>query len=269
MPNVIGEYDCRSHPNERGAVLIQSVDRAVRMLLELQGARHLALSELAARLDMSPSTVHGLIKTLAVHDLVRQDAQTQRYYLGPTVLRLAGVYLEGLDLRTRALPWTKDLVTKTGCSVRIGVRSGREVIVVHHETAPGRHSHMAELGVGIPVHASSMGKAMLAFESASVIDEWVDPLPAMTSSTVTSISVLRKELATIRKKGVAFEREESLIGESTVAAPLIGAGARVLGAISVVTGAASEAELQTLVNPTIDIARAISRELGGGATITR
>lgn len=245
--------------------MIQSVDRAVRLLLELQGARHLSLSELSARLDLSPSTAHGLLKTLVGRDLVRQDAQTQRYYLGPAVLRLAGVYLEALDLRSRALPWVKDLVTKTGQSARIAVRSGREVIVVHHETAPGRHSHMAELGVGIPVHASALGKAVLAFEPADVIDSWVDPLPAMTSSTITSLDEFRHELESVRQKGVAFEREESVIGESTVGAPILGAGGRVLGAIAVVIGTTTETELLALVNPTYDIARAISRELGGGA----
>ncbi len=249
--------------------MIQSVDRAIRMLLELQGARHLALSELSTRLDMSPSTVHGLLKTLVSHDLVRQDPQTQRYYLGPTVLRLAGVYLEGLDLRSRALPWIKDLVTKTGHSVRLGVRSGQEVIVVHYETAPGRHSHMAELGVGIPVHASSLGKAILAFEGDNLLADWQDPLTAMTSSTITSLKAFRKELASVREKGIAFEREESLIGESTVSAPIMGSGGRVLGAISVVLDTTKDADLAALANPTIDIARAISRELGGGTTAGR
>lgn len=246
--------------------MIQSVDRAVRLLLELQGARHLSLSELSTRLDLSPSTAHGLLKTLAARDLVRQDAQTQRYYLGPAVLRLAGVYLDALDLRGRALPWVKDLVTKTGHSVRIGVRSGHEMIVVHHETATGDRSHMAELGVGIPVHACSLGKAVLAFEPLDVIDDWPDPLPTMTSSTITSLDMFRLELATVRERGVSFEREEAVIGESSVGAPVIGSGGRVLGAIAGVLASSNESELQALVNPTCDIARAISRELGGGTT---
>jgi DNA-binding IclR family transcriptional regulator len=243
--------------------VIQSVDRAVRLLLELQGARHLSLSELSSRLDLSPSTAHGLLKTLVQRDLVRQDAQTQRYFLGPAVLRLAGVYLEALDLRSRALPWVKDLVTKTGHPVRVAVRSGSEVIVVHHETAPSHQSHMAELGVGIPAHASSLGKAILAFEPQDIIDSWTYPLLAMTSSTITSLEAFRLELDSVLERGYAFEREESVIGESTVGAPIVGGGGRVLGAIAVVTDGTSEADLLALVNPTYDIARAISRELGG------
>lgn len=245
-----------------GQLVIQSVDRAIRMLLELQGARHLALSELAARLDLSPSTTHGLLKTLVARDLVRQDAQSQRYHLGPAILRLAGVYLDALDLRTRARPWVRDLVAKTGHSARVGVRSGTEVIIVHHEAAADHRSHMAELGLGLPAHSSSIGKAILAFADDDPLDMWTDPLPAMTSSTITSLATLRAELASVRTNGVAFEREESVIGESTVAAPIFGTGDRVLGAVAVVLGSTNDDDLRTVADPTIDIAKAISRELG-------
>ncbi len=246
--------------------MIQSVDRAIRMLLELQGARNLALSELAALMELSPSTTHGLLKTLVARDLVRQDPQTQRYHLGPAVLRLAGVYLDALDLRTRALPWVRDLVTKTGLQVRIGVRSGSEVILVHHEAAPNQHSHMAELGIGLPAHSSSLGKAILAFEPDDALDMWTEGMPAMTSSTVTSLKDFRDELETIRSEGVAFEREESVIGESTVGAPIFGPGNRVIGSIAVVLDSSEDTRLQEVVNPTLDIALAISRELGANLT---
>ena len=72
--------------------MIQSVDRAIRILLALQGERRLGIGELAVRLELAPSTVHGIVRTLAAHNLVVQDAPTGRYQLGPTVLRLGNAY---------------------------------------------------------------------------------------------------------------------------------------------------------------------------------
>lgn len=246
---------------ERDAV-IQSVDRSIRMLLELQGARHLSLSELAARLDLSRSTTHGILRTLAGRDLVRQDAQTQRYHLGPAVLRLAGVYLDALDLRTRALARARDLTLKTGCATRIGVRSGDEVILVHHEQPDDTTARMTELGIGLPAHSSSLGKAILAFEPPDVLDTWPTELRPMTSTTITDLATLRHELDSVRSTFVAYEREESVIGEHSVASPIFGSGNAVLGAIGVVLANPSDQELDAAADPTRDIAHAISRELG-------
>lgn len=242
-------------------MLIQSVDRALRMLLELQGARNLSLSELSARLDLSPSTVHGLIRTLVARDLVRQDAQTQRYHLGPAVLRMAGVYLDALDLRSRAMPWARDLVTKTGAPARVAVRSGDEAIVVHNEQPADRPGRMAELGIAVPAHSSALGKAILAFEPMGT-DAWTSPLTAMTSATITNLDVFRDQLDTVRLALVAIEREESVIGENSVAAPIFGPGNRVLGAISVVLEANDESLIGRAIDPVKDVANAISRELG-------
>ncbi|MFP4311580.1 MAG: helix-turn-helix domain-containing protein, partial [Nitriliruptoraceae bacterium] len=50
--------------------MIQSVDRAIAILLELQGARRLRLTELAARLSLPNSTVHGIVATLAARGMV-------------------------------------------------------------------------------------------------------------------------------------------------------------------------------------------------------
>lgn len=232
------------------------------MLLELQGARHLGLSELAARLDLSPSTTHGLLKTLVGRDLVRQDAQTQRYHLGPAVLRLAGVYLDALDLRTRSIPWARDLVSRTGFPARVGVRSGTEVILVHHEARSDDAGQMSELGIGLPAHSSSLGKALLAFGDEEVLNAWPETLSAMTSATITDRAALQIELADVRKRGVAFEREESVIGEHSVAAPIFGPGNTVIGALGVVLGTSEIDRLEEVASPTVDIANAISRELG-------
>src|SRR5690348_14038400 len=88
-------------PRNRGGVVIQSVDRAVRALSALQGSRRMTLSELAAALGLPASTVHGIVKTLVGHGMVVQDRGSSRYMLGPRVLLLGNVYLDTLELRSR------------------------------------------------------------------------------------------------------------------------------------------------------------------------
>ncbi|MEG8178535.1 IclR family transcriptional regulator [Nocardia terpenica] len=143
--------------------MIQSVDRAVRILFALQGARRLTLSELAAELGLPPTTVHGIVRTLAVHGVVVQEHGGGRYQLGPAVLRLGNVYLDTLELRSRALTWAHELARRTGLAVRVGVLFGDDVVIIHHEPRPDGSRQMPEVGIEIPAHASALGKAMLAF----------------------------------------------------------------------------------------------------------
>ena len=81
--------------------MIQSIDRAIRVLTALQGTRRMSLSELATRLDLAPSTTHGIVRSLVEHGMVVQERGSSRYQLGPAVLRLGNVYLDTLELRGR------------------------------------------------------------------------------------------------------------------------------------------------------------------------
>src|SRR5918997_1078026 len=143
--------------------MIQAIDRAAKILAALQGSRHLGISELGAVLDLPPSTVHGIVKSLQTHGLVAKEPHGQRYMLGPTLLQLSNVYLDTLDVRARAMRWTGDLSERTGLSVRIGVEFFAEVIVIHHEPRPDGSRQMPETGLTIPAHASALGKVLLAY----------------------------------------------------------------------------------------------------------
>ena len=143
--------------------MIQSIDRAIRVLTALQGARRMSLSELAARLELAPSTTHGIVRSLVEHGMVVQERGSSRYQLGPAVLRLGNVYLDTLELRSKAIPWAEDLARRTGLAVRTGVLLIDDVVIIHHEPRPDGSRQMPEVGIVIPVHASALGKAMLAF----------------------------------------------------------------------------------------------------------
>ena len=241
--------------------MIQSVDRSVRILLALQAARRLSLSDLAARLDLPNSTVHGILRTLAAHGMVEQEPGSSRYMLGPAVLRLSSVYLDSLEFRSRALKWAEELARRTGASVRAGVLLLDDVIVVHHEPRPDGSRQMSEVGFVIPAHASALGKALLAFQPFTD-GRAAGPLRSMTGETIVDRVRLADHLAEITRTGVATEHDEAVLGESSLAAPIFDATGAAVGAIAVVLQSSEWPPAPSLHDDVREAARNISRELG-------
>ena len=85
---------------------IQSIERAAAILRALAGgSRRLGVSELSDRLGLAKGTVHGLLRALQEEGFVEQDADSGKYQLGGSLLRLGNIYLDVNELRGRALAW--------------------------------------------------------------------------------------------------------------------------------------------------------------------
>ncbi len=243
--------------------MIQSVDRAIRVLVALQGARRMTLSELAGRLDLPSSTVHGIVRTLVGHGMVTQEHGSGRYQLGPAVLRLGNVYLDTLELRSKAIPWAEDLARRTGCAVRTGVLLLDDVVIIHHEPRPDGSRQMPEVGIVIPAHASALGKAILAFDDDAASRMLTDsPLRSMTGETIVSSADLKQQLADVASTGLASEQDEAVLGECALAGPVFDSSGAPVGAIGLVVPSANWPADPATCGAVRDAARAISRELG-------
>jgi DNA-binding IclR family transcriptional regulator len=244
---------------------IQSIDRAAKILRALaSGPRRLGVTELATRLDLAVPTVHGLLQTLQANGFVEQDRDSGKYQLGAGLLQLGNSYLDLNELRGRSLVHAERLATRADAAVRVGVMHGPSVIVVHHVFRPDATLQILEVGAQLPVHASALGKAILAFTPAAVDDLTAEPLPKLTGRTLGERE-LRAEFATIRERGVARERDEAVLGESSVAGPIFDHLGHAVGAIGVV------GDTERLIPRTVakglapavtEAARGVSRELG-------
>lgn len=266
--------------------MIQAVDRALRILAVLGGGRRMSLSEIAAAIDLAPSTVHGLVRTLLAHGMVQQEPDSGRYRLGPATLRLGNIYLDTLDLRSRVAIWAEGLARRTGCAVRTGVLLNDEVVVVAHEPRPDGTRQMPEVGIVIPAHASALGKVLLAFGPADVrsdkapadvrsekapadvrsdgtpADVRSDLLRSMTGDTITDPAVLAQQLATVRDSGIATEVEEAVLGECGLAAAVFDSSGEAAGAIGLVVPSGRWPLDSDATDALRDTARTLSRELG-------
>ena len=89
---------------------IQSIERAAAILRLLSGRnRRLGVAQLAGELNLPKGTVHGILSTLAAVGFVEQDEESGRYQLGAALLHMGSSYLDGNELRARALNWSDSL----------------------------------------------------------------------------------------------------------------------------------------------------------------
>ncbi len=247
---------------------VQSIERAAAILQLLAASPdRLSLGDVAASLDLAKPTTHGLIRTLVDVGFVGQDRSSGRYELGPALMRLGSSYLDGNELRARALNWADALAGRTHEEVRIGTLYGGCVLVVHHGFRPDDSAQTLEIGAVLPAHATALGKVLLAYAPGVARD--LTTLERFTRRTVSSRRALDRELATVRGAGWAKEVEELAPGTAGIAAPIRGQGGLVVGAMGIagprdrLCDAHGQARPR-LVTTVCETAAAVSRELVSG-----
>ncbi|MEU2711539.1 IclR family transcriptional regulator [Streptomyces sp. NPDC007205] len=247
---------------------VQSIERAAAILRLLAGGpRRLGLGEVAASLGLAKGTAHGILRTLQHVDFVEQDAATGKYQLGAALLHLGTSYLDVNELRSRSLNWADALAARSGEAVRLGTPLEGSVLIVHHVFRPDDTFQTLDVGSLLPLHASSLGKVLLAFGTATTEPGDGPGLDAYTRHTLVDRERLTRALAEVRELGWAAEIQEMSMGEAGLAAPIRGHGGLVVGAIGLSGPVERICDSQGRPRPSLitlirEAARAISRDLG-------
>jgi DNA-binding IclR family transcriptional regulator len=247
---------------------IQSIERAAAILRLLSGRnRRLGVVELAGELDLPKATVHGILRTLQIVGFVEQDAATGKYQLGAALLHMGSSYLDGNELRTRALNWSDSLAARSGESVRIGTLHEGQVLVVHHVFRPDDSRQALDVGALLPAHATALGKVLLAANRYAAAERIAAGLPGFTPWTTTDGDALAAELDEVLERGWAADAQELVVGEASIAAPIHDRRDVTVGAIGIsgpierlLDGGVARNDLVSYVR---EAARAVSRDLGG------
>jgi DNA-binding IclR family transcriptional regulator len=170
-------------------------------------------------------------------------------------------------LRSRAINWADALAARSGEAVRLGTLLEGQVLVVHHVFRPDDTLQTLEVGALLPLHATALGKVLLAYDTNAAAALSQDLLEPYTRRTITTVRALARALAAVREAGSAAAVEEMTVGEASVALPIRGYGGLVVGAIGI-SGAVERIcdgkgqPKSSLVNYVRDAARAVSRDLG-------
>ena len=232
-----------------------------------RGSGRLGLGEIAASLDLPKGTAHGIVRTLQGVGFVEQERGTGRYRLGAALLHLSTSQLDANELRSRALNWADSLAARSGESVRIGMPLDGSVLIVHHVFRPDDTPQTLDVGALLPLHATALGKVLLAYDADLAASVRSRELHSLTRRTIVRPSALGKVLAEVRSAGWAGEVEESMPGEAGIAAPIRVHGGLVMGAIGISGSVehicdAGVRPRPSLVDQVRDAARAVSRDLG-------
>jgi DNA-binding IclR family transcriptional regulator len=245
---------------------IQSIERAAAILRLLSGrSRRLGVAELAGELKLPKGTVYGILRTLQAVGFVEQDRESGKYQLGPALLHMGSSYLDGNELRTRALNWADGLATRSGESVRIGTLHENQVLIVHHVFRPDDTRQALEVGSLLPAHATALGKALLANHDY-IAAGLAGSLASYTPATVTDMYRFRQELEEISTRGWAIDVGELFHGLASIAAPIEDRRRVTVGAMGIAGPIERLCEDRRpraeFVDYVMEAARAVSRELG-------
>jgi DNA-binding IclR family transcriptional regulator len=220
------------------------------------------------RLQMSKSTVHRLLMVLGRHRLVERDLDSGRYRLGLKLVELGSVALLRVDLHRLARPFVQRLAEETGKTAHLGILRQSEVISLVN--AEGRHSIRTPSTVGrrTPVHCTSQGKVLLAFQTPEFVDRLLrsHQFTAFTKATLRSASQFRLELETVRKRGFAVDDGEFEDGLRCVGAPVRDHAGKVVAAVSIAGPAfrITHERMPDLIRYVVKVAMDLSASLGHG-----
>jgi DNA-binding IclR family transcriptional regulator len=179
----------------------------------------LSLSEIAERSGTPLATAHRLLAELVGWGaLVRRP--DGRYEIGRKLWDLGLLAPVQMELRQVAAPFLLDLHTTIRDTVHLAVRDGLSALYV--ERISGRVSvpMVSQVGSRLPLHATGVGKVLLAAAPADVVEQALRSLTAQTRHTVIDPVRLRRELAEIRRRHYARTSEEMSPGAASLAVPV-------------------------------------------------
>ncbi len=241
----------------------QAITRALDVLECFIDRNDLGITDLARESGLSASTVHRIVRALLARGYLEQDSANERYHLGRSavVLGQAGRRKLGVD---HALPILRRFSRETGESVNLGLLDHSHVVVALRVVSPQPLRFDQPVGSRIPVHCSSMGKALLAFDAPNgptVLSEL--SLDGLTPNSITSVELLRTELDQVRRQGFSLDAEESILGVSCIGAPILDGTGRAVAAIAIQapTARMTSNREELLQGRIIEVAAEIAQEL--------
>jgi DNA-binding IclR family transcriptional regulator len=221
---------------DRQRVRVQSLGRAFAILEEVARNRDgIGLADLSKRLGLHNSTTFHLAKTLVSLGYIRQEPDTKRYRIGRPLFALAASALDEIEMVNIATPVLEELSRQTGESSHFAVRMGDTVVVIARTSGPGAFQLTDRVGVVRPAHCTALGKVILASLRDDQLKRFLErvELKPSTKNSITEAPALLRELAEVRRTGVAYDEGEFNLEVRCIAVPATDFTGRVIGAIGI------------------------------------
>ena len=204
------------------------------------GPRSMSLTALAEATGLPLTTVHRLVGELEAWGALSRDPQG-RYQVGLRLWELA--QHAGRALRDTVRPYLQDLFSLTGETAHIAIRDGTDVLYIDRVYGSRRVPRASRVGGRLPMHATAVGKVLLAFETPEVREAYLGrALERRTVHTHIDPELLALELAAIAERGFATTNEEVRAGSCSIAVPVMHTG-RIGASIGLVMHSAQAASM--------------------------
>ena len=203
-------------------------------LFEIPEVEERSVSDISRSLQMLPSKVSRMLKTLEIEGFVEKNKRTGRYRIGARFLQLGLLYALNHPLRRIILPHLEQAANDLGLLSAWAIfKNGRAIIVDRFRIDNGPPIHL--LGSGVPLHSSSYGKLFLAYLSAGEQERTIGSLTfvKLTPATIDNAESMKEELVRVKERGYSVdegETREDLVG---IAVPVFDEAEELVAALAV------------------------------------
>lgn len=178
----------------------------------------LPLSEIARRASLPPATAHRLVAELVRHGALARAGSD--YVVGRRLWDIGLLAPIQSTLREAASPFLHDIYAATRATVHLAVRDDHRVLYVERMSGRASVPVVSSVGSTLPMHATGVGKVLLAHASEDVRRRVLASLSRVTPYTITQPGLLLKQLERVRREGWATTVEEMSLGACSVAVPV-------------------------------------------------
>ena len=215
------------------AYSVPAIHRTLDIIELLTQQRTLTVSEVGRQFGIPKSSAYAILQTLKSRGYVEKDA-LDRYSLSFRLFTLGATLVDSLDIRHEVHALLEELTDKARMTGHVAIREHNCAIYIDKVEILEALRLTTWIGKQMPLHSTSMGKALLAFlpeeEINRVLAEY--PLTSFTPKTITDATALKEDLAKTRVQGYATCNEENEIGVRGVAAPLFNNSGKVVAAVN-------------------------------------
>ena len=244
-----------------------AVERALAMLEAVaQEPEGLSNAEISRKLKIPKSSASYILRTLETQAYLNRDPETGKYRVGLKILSLSRGALSGIDVREVALPVMRHLTAKTHLTCHLAILDGPDAVYIEKVEPDGFLRVDTWVGRRMRVHATSVGKALVAFIPEERLQKILSErgMEKRTPKTITNLPRLLKELEKVRAQGYAVDDEENNLAARCVGAPVFNQQGTIEASLGL-SGTTNQVNAHTMpriVEALKDAARHISMQLG-------
>ena len=247
--------------------MIQSLLRSMELLEVLKEKnRSFSIAELADAINLPPSTVHRILQTFCEKKYVIRDERSHTYRLGPALIPLGKAAAKGIRLQDAAHPILAALSASTQEDSYLIIPVGNKGLVIEKVDGPNHLKVVEEFGYEMYLHCGAIRKVLLAFQSPSFIDQYLNNIVIHDNAFPhVESKELRKELEQIRSCGYAITYGDYVNDAAGIGAPVFKASGELAGSIGIIAPMIridSEEALKLQLEHVLKYASELSADLG-------